>query len=381
MGVVYSKYAGGKTTVQVDTQLTTGDDGKTVYGDTRIAERHDPVQIAEGVSEFEAYHNILQDCYDILSQLTLKRLDASIGIRVKSWEGAAPDVYASEKGCAAAGISNIEVTLDPENWSNESVGCLGTVVAIHKNGNGTYHAPGGTSATRYLSAFKITITDLPVTSKICCKIKYWHYFHSPQLENSPYRYSFTIQGPGGTVLTFDKNTSSYSDPLYAWVALDPDLYSSWNILGQDIPYLTAVPTTEEDPGEYLGSRYGQFIIHTTDAIVAEFDWDLFDDEEIWERDITRAVRVEQDPAADDDPPEPDPPEFYVEPILYDTNYDDAIRDGWDPVKIYDPGVEIADVEDIDFVPANPPYVIQLSETAALHCKRLRLDLRAVASSS
>ncbi len=340
MGVVYSKYEDGETTVQVDTQLTTGDDGKTVYGDTRLAERHDPVQIAEGTSEFEAMHEILQDCYEILSRLTSKRSSVQLEVRHKSFVGTAENSYSSEQGCAVQSVKNMEDETDPDDpvnpWTSGSSGVgIGKKLIVRV-------VPAGYTAgsqTKWLGAYKLTREDEDIFARLNLKLKCRNDVGSPPWNP---RYTVTFNSPGGGSITVPADGIDY----YYWFALNSSaLNADWYILRSTTPYRTNVPCGAEQ-GYYSAANLTGVWLHLDSEAVYEFDWNNFDDE-IWDLDITRAVRIEQDPTADNDPPVPEPPEFHVEPVLTDVNYDDAILDGWDPEKIYDPGIEIAaDVEEI-----------------------------------
>ena len=351
MGVVYSKYAGGVTTVQVDTELTTADDGKTVYGDTRLAARHDPVQIADGVSHIEAYHNILQDCYEILSQLTLKHSSVQLEVKNKSFVGTAEGSYSSEQDCAIQSINNMEDETDPDDpvdpWTNGSSGVgIGKKLIVKKVVTG--YTAG--SQTKWLGAYKLTREDEDIFARLNLKLKCRNYVGSPPWNP---RYTVTFNSPGGGSITVPADGIDY----YYWFALNSSaLNADWYIIRSTTPYRTNIPCGAE-PGYYSAANLTGVWLYLDSEAIYEFDWNNFDDE-IWERDITRATRIEQDPTADDDPPEPDPPDFHIGPILYDANYDDAIRDGW--IDPYDEDECIVEIEE-NYLEVNGSNQISLGD--------------------
>jgi len=354
MSVIDSKYTGGKTYVQVGTELTTGDDGKTVYGDTRLAARHDPVQVAAGVPQFEAYHDILQDCYEIVSVLKLKYAPVSILERDTRDGGDAPEWYSTEQAVALAGIAAMPEAGDPDTWEGEYA-CIGKVMNIERvpndDGGYKYHQRGMgnlNAQVRYLAAMRIVAIDEAV-DKVYVRMGFQNSVDNPPIDR---HYTVTFRIPGGGTVSIPPDGIKY----YYWAALNSSAYEDWFILGEDIPYRLTVPCTING-AIWQASVIVTYGLNLTDSCVYEFDWDGFDDE-IWDRDITRATRIEQDPEDDDDPPVPDPPSFATEPVLTDVNYDDAVMNGIEDPYATEPFLAV--VVESHHVSADP-YQITLTD--------------------
>jgi hypothetical protein len=70
VNVIRTWYQGGVTLVTFDTDVSSYN-GKTIRGDTRLSERHDPVQIYDGEPEFEITADLLNHMMSFLDLLTL----------------------------------------------------------------------------------------------------------------------------------------------------------------------------------------------------------------------------------------------------------------------------------------------------------------------